>query len=500
MMVVTGNPWLEQMLVKYDASGVADLIWKVFNVFLDKLDTIVWGVPLIVLILVGGIYLTIRLGLLQVRKLPLALKYMVKNEEDGHGEITSFGALCTALSATIGTGNIVGVATAIAAGGPGALFWMEVAAFFGMATKYSEGLLAVKYRVVDKDNHALGGPFYYIERGMGSKWKWLAKMFAFFGVCVGLFGIGTFSQVNGISSAVNTFFDPNNSWSVDIPLLGNYSWTVIIASLILSICVAAVLIGGVKRISKVSQAIVPFMAIIYVVFCVTLLICNIGEVPAAVALIVKGAFNPKAVTGGVVGTVLIAMQKGIARGIFSNESGLGSAPIAAAAAQTKEPVRQGLVSMTGTFIDTIVICTMTGLSIVLTGAWQVEGLEGVQVTGYAFNMGIPFLPERVTSFILMMCLVFFAFTTILGWDYYSERCLEYLFGGKKKGIMVYRWLYILAVFIGPYMTVAAVWTIADIFNGLMAIPNMIALFALSGVVVKETRDYAKRLKDGTVSK
>ncbi len=500
MMVVTGNPWLEQMLVKYDASGVADLIWKVFNVFLDKLDTIVWGVPLIVLILAGGIYLTIRLGLLQVRKLPLALKYMVKNEEDGHGEITSFGALCTALSATIGTGNIVGVATAIAAGGPGALFWMEVAAFFGMATKYSEGLLAVKYRVVDKDNHALGGPFYYIERGMGQKWKWLAKVFAFFGVCVGLFGIGTFSQVNGISSAVNTFFDPNNSWSVDIPLLGNYSWTVIIASLILSVCVAAVLIGGVKRISKVSQAIVPFMAIIYVVFCVTLLICNIGEVPAAVALIVKGAFNPKAVTGGVVGTVLIAMQKGIARGIFSNESGLGSAPIAAAAAQTKEPVRQGLVSMTGTFIDTIVICTMTGLSIVLTGAWQVEGLEGVQVTGYAFNMGIPFLPERVTSFVLMMCLVFFAFTTILGWDYYSERCLEYLFGGKKKGIIVYRWLYILAVFIGPYMTVAAVWTIADIFNGLMAIPNMIALFALSGVVIKETRDYVKRLKDGTISK
>lgn len=500
MMVVTGNPWLEQMLVKYDASGVADLIWKVFNVFLVKLDTIVWGVPLIVLILAGGIYLTIRLGLLQVRKLPLALKYMVKNEEDGHGEITSFGALCTALSATIGTGNIVGVATAIAAGGPGALFWMEVAAFFGMATKYSEGLLAVKYRVVDKDNHALGGPFYYIERGMGPKWKWLAKVFAFFGICVGLFGIGTFSQVNGISSAVNTFFDPNNSWSVNIPLLGNYSWTVIIASLVLSVCVAAVLIGGVKRISKVSQAVVPFMAIIYVVFCVILLICNIGEVPAAIAVIVKGAFNPKAVTGGVVGTVLIAMQNGIARGIFSNESGLGSAPIAAAAAQTKEPARQGLVSMTGTFIDTIVICTMTGLSIVLTGAWQVEGLEGVQVTSYAFNMGIPFLPERVTSFILMLCLVFFAFTTILGWDYYSERCLEYLFGGKKKGIMVYRWLYILAVFIGPYMTVAAVWTIADIFNGLMAIPNMIALFALSGVVVKETRDYAKRLKDGTISK
>lgn len=465
-----------------------DFIWNIFNALLKLIDDMVWGVPLIVLILFGGIYLTTRLGLLQIRKLPLALRWMVQNEEDGHGEISSFGALCTALSATIGTGNIVGVATAIAAGGPGALLWMELAAFFGMATKYAEGLLAVKYRVIDEENHALGGPFYYIERGMGPKWKWLAKIFAFFGVCVGLFGIGTFSQVNGISSAVNTFFDPDMTWAVEIPGLGIYSWTVIIASLVLSVCVALVLIGGVKRISKVSQAIVPFMAIIYVVFCVTLLVCNIQAIPSAIVTIVKGAFNPSAVTGGVIGTMIIAMQKGVARGIFSNEAGLGSAPIAAAAAKTKEPVRQGLVSMTGTFIDTIVICTMTGLSIVLTGAWQVEGLEGVQVTTYAFNTGLP-IPARVSSFILMLCLVFFAFTTILGWDYYSERCLEYLFSGKKKIIMVYRWLYIFAVFIGPYMTVAAVWTIADIFNGLMALPNMIALFALSGVVVKETRDF-----------
>lgn len=470
------------------SDGNLEFIWNVFNALLKLIDDMVWGVPLIVLILFGGIYLTTRLGLLQIRKLPLALRWMVQNEDDGHGEISSFGALCTALSATIGTGNIVGVATAIAAGGPGALLWMEVAAFFGMATKYAEGLLAVKYRVIDEENHALGGPFYYIERGMGPKWKWLAKIFAFFGVCVGLFGIGTFSQVNGISSAVNTFFDPDMTWAVEIPGLGTYSWTVIIASLVLSVCVALVLIGGVKRISKVSQAVVPFMAIIYIIFCVTLLVCNISAIPAAVVTIVKGAFNPSAITGGVVGTMIIAMQKGIARGIFSNEAGLGSAPIAAAAAKTKEPVRQGLVSMTGTFIDTIVICTMTGVSIVLTGAWQVEGLEGVQVTTYAFNMGLP-IPIRLSSFILMLCLVFFAFTTILGWDYYSERCLEYLFGGKKKIIMVYRWLYIFAVFIGPYMTVAAVWTIADIFNGLMALPNMIALFALSGVVVKETREF-----------
>lgn len=465
------------------------------NGFLSTVDDLVWGVPLMVLILAGGLLLTVRLGLLQVRKLPLALKWMIKNEEEAEGargEISSFAALCTALSATIGTGNIVGVATAVGAGGPGALFWMIVAAFFGMATKYSEGLLAVKYRVVAEDGHSLGGPFYYIERGMGAKWKWLAKLFAFFGVCVGLFGIGTFSQVNGIASAVNGFFDPNNQNSVKIlPFLGEYSWSVVIASLILAFCVAAVLIGGVKRIASVSQIIVPFMAIIYVVFVIILVICNITEVPAAIVTIVKAAFNPKAVTGGVVGSMIVAMQKGVARGIFSNEAGLGSAPIAAAAAQTKEPVRQGLVSMTGTFIDTIVICTLTGLSIVLTGAWQVEGLEGVQVTTYAFQNGLPF-PAEVSSFILMLCLVFFAFTTILGWDYYSERCLEYLSGGNMKHVKVYRWIYILAVFIGPYMTVSAVWTIADIFNGLMAIPNMIALFALSGVVVKETRDFFRR--------
>ncbi len=461
------------------------------NGILTWLDGVVWGVPLMVLILAGGIYLTVRMGLLQIRKLPLALKWMVKNEEDGHGEVTSFGALCTALSATIGTGNIVGVATAICAGGPGALFWMEIAAFFGMATKYAEGLLAVKYRVVDEKHHSLGGPFYYIERGMGKKWKWLACLFAFFGVCVGLFGIGTFSQVNGIASAVKNFFDPETAHAVTIPGIGTYSWTVVIASLMLSLCVALVLIGGIKRIANVSQVVVPFMAVIYVIISVLLLICNVTEIPAALVTIVKGAFNPQAVTGGIVGSVIVAMQNGIARGIFSNEAGLGSAPIAAAAAKTKEPVRQGLVSMTGTFIDTIIICTMTGLAIVITGAWQVEGLEGVAVTTYAFNSGLP-IPQVVSSFLLMLCLVFFAFTTILGWDYYSERCLEYLTGGKMKVVKVYRWLYILAVFIGPYMTVKAVWTIADIFNGLMAIPNMIAIFALSGVVIKETKDFFKR--------
>lgn len=470
------------------------MMWSAINDFLVSVDNFVWGIPLMVLILCGGIMLTLRLGLLQFRKLPLALKWMVKNEEDAIGEISSFSALCTALSATIGTGNIVGVATAVGAGGPGALFWMVITAFFGMATKYSEGLLAVKYRVVAEDGHSLGGPFYYIEQGMGASWKWLAKLFAFFGVCVGLFGIGTFSQVNGISSAVNGFFDAQNKHCVNIPFLGKYSWSVVIASLVLAFCVAAVLVGGVKRIASVSQVVVPFMAIIYFVFVGVLIICNIEKVPYAIVTIVKAAFTPKAVTGGAVGSMIVAMQKGVARGIFSNEAGLGSAPIAAAAAQTNEPVRQGLVSMTGTFIDTIIICTLTGLSIVLTGAWQVEGLEGVEVTTYAFQKGLPF-PGEVSSFILMMCLVFFAFTTILGWDYYSERCLEYLSGGNMKHVMMYRWVYIFAVFIGPYMTVSAVWTIADIFNGLMALPNMIALFALSGVVVKETKKFFDKKKD-----
>ena len=466
---------------------------EAFTAILDQIDGIVWGIPLIVLIMAGGILLTSRMGVMQFRKLPLALKWMFKNEADGEGEVTSFAALCTALSATIGTGNIVGVATAVCTGGPGALFWMLVAAFLGMATKYAEGFLAIKYRVLDKDGHALGGPFYYIEKGMGSGWKWLAKLFALFGVLAGLLGIGTITQVNGISNAVKAFFDPDNLHMVNIPGVGSYSIAVVITSVVVAVLVAMVLIGGIKRISGVAQIIVPLMAVIYIVLCLTLIISNITKVPAAIATVVQAAFDPRAVTGGVVGSLFIAMQKGVSRGIFSNEAGLGSAPIAAAAAQTKDPVRQGLVSMTGTFIDTIVICTMTGLSIVLTGAWQVEGLEGVQVTTYAFASGLPF-DASVSIVLLMLCLAFFAFTTILGWDYYAERCLEYLVGGQKKSILVYRWLYIIVVFIGPYLTVAAVWTLADIFNGLMAIPNMIAIFALSGVVARETNQYFRKRK------
>lgn len=454
------------------------------DVILERINGVVWGIPLIILIMLVGVILTIRLRCLQISKLPKALVFMFKNEEAGEGEVSSFGALCTALSATIGTGNIVGVATAIVAGGPGALFWMEVAAFFGMATKYAEGVLAVKYREIGDDGHVLGGPFYYIQNGMGKKYIWLAKLFAFFGAGAGLLGIGTFTQINGITSAVNNFFDPDNNWTVNI-IGRDYSWTLVITGIVLTVCVALVLIGGIERISNVSQVIVPFMAIFYVVFAFIIIITNIRFIPEVLKSIFEGAFGLRAVGGGALGAMIVAMQKGIARGIFSNESGLGSAPIASAAAKTKAPARQGLVSMTGTFIDTIVICTMTGLSILLTDSWNI-GLEGVAVTSHAFKTGLPF-PAVFSSGILMLCLVFFAFTTILGWNYYGERCLEYLVNGNLKVVKVYRYLYITAVFIGPFMTVSAVWTIADIFNGMMALPNLIALIALSGIVVSETK-------------
>ena len=466
-------------------------MFESFNSILKTIDSFVWGLPLIILIISVGLFLTIRLKGLQITKLGLAIKHMVKNEASGDGEVSGFASLCTALSATIGTGNIVGVATALVAGGPGALFWMWIAALVGTATKYSECLLAVKYRVIQKDGHILGGPFYYIEHGMGKKWKWLAKLFAFFGVGVGLLGIGTFTQINGITSAVNNFFDANNQWTVT--MFGReYSWSVIISGILLTIFAALVLIGGLKRISSVAQVIVPFMAVTYFIVTLAILVYNFREIPNALATIVQSAFGLRAVGGGAIGSMMMAMQMGVARGIFSNEAGLGSAPIAAAAAVADAPAQQGLISMMGTFIDTIVICTMTGLTIVITGSWNI-GLEGVSVTTRAFQMGLP-LPAQFSSFILMLCLVFFAFTTILGWNYYSERCLEYIIGDKKNVIKAYKWLYILCIFIGPFMTVSAVWTIADIFNGLMAIPNLIALIALNGVVVSETNKYLNRLK------
>lgn len=468
---------------------------EIFTKLTEKIDGIVWGVPTIILILGCGIFLTFRLGGVQFRKLGLALKYMVAKEKSGEGEVSSFSALCTALSATIGTGNIVGVATAIKAGGAGALFWMELAALFGMATKYSEGLLAVKYRVVDKNGKMLGGPFYYIENGMGSKWKWLGKLFAVFGVLVGLLGIGTFTQVNSITQAANGFFDPEKTHTISL-FGAEYTVAQVVVGLILTVLVALIIIGGIKSIAKVSEIFIPLMILIYALCCLTILFGHISEIPRAVEEIFKSAFGIKAMAGGVLGTIIASMQNGIARGIFSNEAGLGSAPIAAAAAKTKEPVRQGLVTMTGTFIDTIIVCTMTGLTIIISGfAAPDSTLEGVEITSAAFGYGLPFA-EKLSSFLLMICLMFFAFTTILGWNYYSERCLSYLTGSSRMVTGIFRVLYIAAVFIGPYMTVEAVWNIADIFNGLMAVPNIIALLALSGVVTSETKSYFERMKKG----
>lgn len=452
------------------------------NVF-QKIDDIIWGLPLLILLVGTGIYLTLRLKLLQVFKLPLALKYVFgKDEEaqndDAHGDVSSFGALCTALSATIGTGNIVGVATAVKAGGPGALFWMWIAAFFGMATKYAEGVLAIKYREVDENGQMCGGPMYYIQNGLGM--KWLAKLFALFGVGVAFFGIGTFGQVNSIAAAAQNFNIPKIATAVVITAL-----------------VALVTLGGIKRISKVSEAIVPFMAVAYIIGAVIVLACNFRAIPQALGLIITSAFNPKAVGGAIAGvTVSVALRNGIARGVFSNESGLGSAPIAAAAAKTNFPARQGLISMTGTFFDTILICTMTGLVIVLTsgstGVFEVGAtIEGAGLTSAAFEIGLPI--ATIGKYIVNIGLVFFAFTTILGWNYYGEKCMQYLCG--TKSIMPYRIIYIVLVAIGPFLPLELIFIIADIVNGCMAFPNLVGLIGLRKVVIKETEDYFNSLEN-----
>jgi len=438
--------------------------------FFKALDSFVWGVPLLVLLVGTGIYLSTRLRLLQVLKLPLAFK-LIFAEDKGEGDISSFAALATALAATVGTGNIVGVATAIKAGGPGALFWMWIAAFFGMATKYAEGLLAIKYRTKDANGEVSGGPMYYIINGMGKKWKPLAIFFALAGILVAFLGIGTFSQVNSITAS----------------LKNSFNWSPQIVSILIAIVVAVIIFGGIQSIAKVSEKLVPFMAAAYIIATLIVIFMHYNHIIPAIEQVFSGAFTGTAAVGGFAGAVVKeAIQNGIARGVFSNESGLGSAPIAAAAAKTHEPAEQGLISMTGTFIDTLVICTLTGLSILVTGKWTVKGLEGAPLIQSAFatvfgNIGV---------LVLTLCLVLFAFTTILGWSYYGERCFEFLFGVKH--INIYRSIFIIMVALGGFLELDLIWTIADIVNGLMAIPNLIALLALSPIIIAETRNYFKR--------
>ena len=440
---------------------------------LNEIDAFVWGPPLLVLLVGTGILLTFRLKLLQVFKLPQALGLIFSAKNDGSGDVNSFKALCTALAATVGTGNIVGVATAIKAGGPGALFWMWMAAFFGMATKYSECLLAVKYRTVDANGNISGGPMYYIENGLGKKYKPLAVMFAVFGVLCAYFGIGTFAQVNSIVEITQI--------SAGIP--------VVYTGIALTVVVAAVTIGGLKSIATVAAKVVPSMALLYFLTTVGIMIVFADQVPAAIATVLNSAFTPTAAQGGFLGaTVMLAMRSGVARGVFSNESGLGSAPIVAAAAKTKWAAEQGLISMTGTFIDTIIICTLTGLSLVVSGVWC-GPLNGAAMTESAFTMAFP----AFGSILLLVGLVLFAFTTILGWNYYGERCVEYLMG--VKAILPYRIIFICLIACGPFLKLEEIWVLADIVNGLMAIPNLIALIALSGVVVAETKAYQKHLAE-----
>lgn len=461
---------------------------------MDKLSEIiknvsdfVWGIPLIVLILFVGILLTIRLKGIQVTKIGKALKYSVTNEEGGTGEVSSFGALCISLSATIGTGSIVGVATAISLGGPGAIFWMIVAAFLGMATKYAEGFLAIRYRKIREDGSTMGGPYAYIEYGMGSKWKWLAKTFAIFGLLAGIMGTGTLTQVSGITSSVEHVFLNESSHYINI-FGNNVSVIAIVIGIIVTIISALVLLGGIKRIEGVCTVIVPFMAVAYVLICLLMICYNITSVPKALLEIVQCAFDPKAIAGGFTGTILVVIQQGISKGIFSNESGLGSVPIASSTAKTKDPIRQGLSTMTSTFY-VIIICIMTGLAIVITGTWNMEGIEGVDITTKAFEDGLNFLPKIIPSCIVMISISFFAFTTIVGWNVYGVRCLDYLTNYSKKAELIYKWLWIVAIFVGPYISLSIIWDVATLFNGLMAIPNLIALCFLSGKVAKETKQY-----------
>ena len=438
----------------------------------DTLGGWVWGPYMLVLLVGTGVYLTIRLMGIQFTLLPFALKqaFTPQKKTEGEtqeGDISHFGALMTALSATIGTGNIAGVATAVVVGGPGAVFWMWITAIFGMATKYGEGVLAVKYRVQNSKGEMSGGPMYYIERGM--KQKWLAILFAGFAT-IASFGIGSSVQSNSVAQSIHASF-------------GIEGW---ITGVVLTVFTAVVILGGIKSISKVSSVIVPFMAVFYVLGGLIIILLNLDALMPALELIFSDAFTGNAVAGGALGTVI---RYGVARGVFSNEAGMGSAPIAAAAAKTDHPVRQALVSMTGTFLDTIVVCSITGIVLVM-GNMYMDGETGAALTTHTFNKMLP----GPGGWIVTFGLIFFAYSTILGWCYYGEKCATYLFGDKC--ITIYRVIYVATVMLGTVASLDLVWAAADTFNGLMAIPNLIALLALSGVIIKETKDFKEKRKRG----
>jgi alanine or glycine:cation symporter, AGCS family len=435
---------------------------------LTSISDFIWGPPLLILLVGTGIYLTLLLRGLQFRKLFHSLWLaLIKRKEEGDnpGDISHFQALMTALAATVGTGNIAGVATAIAIGGPGALFWMWITGLVGMATKYAEAVLAVKYRVVDEKGQMSGGPMYYISKGLNL--KWLGALFAIF-ASIAAFGIGNMVQSNSVADAVN------HSFNIPVEYTG----------IVLAVLTGLVILGGIKSIGKVTQILVPSMVVFYMIAALVVVFIHIESVPNVIYLVIVEAFTPTAASGGFAGaTVMLTIRMGVARGVFSNESGLGSAPIAAAAAQTKHPVTQALVSMTQTFIDTIVVCSFTGFAILVSGVME-TGVTGVPLTSMAFETA---LPGEWGGIIVSLGIIFFAYSTILGWCYYGEKSIEYLLG--IKSVLPYRLLFVVAVFVGAVSKLDLVWTFADIMNGLMALPNLIGLLGLGGIVAAETRNY-----------
>lgn len=449
--------------------------------FFDTLGGWVWGPAMLILLVGTGVLLTVMLKGLQFSMLGYALKQAFQphhkkaDGSDHEGDISHFGALMTALSATIGTGNIAGVATAVVMGGPGAVFWMWITAIFGMATKYGEGVLAVKYRVQNKKGEMSGGPMYYIEKGLGSKWKWMAYAFALFGTFAS-FGIGSSVQSNSVAQAVQTSFNITPS----------------LTGAVLTLLTAIVVLGGIRGIAKAASVIVPVMAVFYVLGGLLIILMHLDMVAPAVSLILRDAFTGEAVAGGALGMVI---RYGVARGVFSNEAGMGSAPIAAAAAKTDHPVRQALVSMTGTFLDTIVVCSITGIVLVMGlmgagGEFVKPELSGAALTTVTFQQLLP----GVGGWIVTIGLIFFAYSTILGWCYYGEKCATYVFGDGFANI--YRVFYVATVMLGTVLSLDLVWLAADTFNGLMAIPNLIALLLLAKVIVSETRDFKQKVKSG----
>ncbi|WP_067560665.1 alanine/glycine:cation symporter family protein [Halofilum ochraceum] len=435
---------------------------------LNAVSSFVWGPVMLILLLGTGLYLTLGLRAMPIRRLGYGFRQLFAGRRERHedaGEITPFQALSTALSATIGTGNIAGVATAIALGGPGAVFWMWITALVGMATKYGEAVLAVKYREVDERGAYVGGPMYYIRNGLGDNWRWLGAAFALFAM-IAAFGIGNTVQSNSVADVLQS--------NLAIP-----AW---VTGLVLAVLVLIVILGGVRRIANVAEKLVPAMAVLYIGAALVVILLNAGQVPGALGMIVTDAFTGTAATGGFAGAaVLAAVRFGVARGIFSNEAGLGSAPIAHAAARTSDPVKQGTVAMLGTFIDTIVVCTMTALVIIMTGAWS-SGETGAALSAMAFGDGV-----AGGNWVVTFGLVIFAFTTIIAWSYYGERCAEYLFGVKV--ITPYRWVWVILLFVGAVGNLGIIWIIADILNALMAIPNLIALLALSSTIFAVTKRY-----------